>query len=275
MNHPVRSSRRQDLHAGTWLKRVLVQLARQAERDLSMLADHEERTIHRLRKRMKKLRALLQFARPVLDEPFFDSFCTQVRKLKNAFGSRRDAHVMAELRKTLGEEAGVRDKSLPPLRGPTMERAAAMASALTAELRKLKLAKLTWAHVEESYTKSYKQARRAWQEATGTAEAETLHQWRKRVKRLYYQSVSLTRWLDHPKRLRRTRKLGSLLGDCHDLDVFQELVQTGKLPGPEGWDEQVEAERGKLLPRISRRAEKLFKRSGSKVAQQCRKALPA
>lgn len=268
------SSRVSRTHAGHWLHRLLTQLVQQAVRDIHKVPRWEEQGVHNLRKRMKKLQSMLLLARPVLPEPTLETVRRDVRDLKNVLSGNRDALVMSQLAHQLGIPTSFPRSAAPaPPRG-RMKKATSLAEKLLIDIGLLDLSALTWEMVGKSYGRSYKASRKAWQRAQEEPSPQNLHECRKKVKRLYYQSTALEPWLHHPKRLRRTRKLGSLLGDCHDLDVFGDSAKAGKLKPARGWKARVQKKRGKVLSRIENRADKVFSRRPRKIREQLGHALP-
>jgi CHAD domain-containing protein len=260
-------------HAGRWLHRLLTQLVQQSSRDIHKVPKWEEQAVHSLRKRMKKLQAMLQLARPVMSEPTLEAVRRDVRNLKNILSNNRDTLVMTKLARKLGAAI-----SEPPAETDStsdkLQKAIKLAEKLLIDIGLLDLSQLTWEMIGKTYARSYKSSRKAWEKTQGNPSADNLHEWRKKVKRLYYQSTALEPWFHHPKRLRRTRKLGSLLGDCHDLDVFRDSAKAGKLQPTRGWEGQVTTKRNALLSRIEERADKVFSRAPHKIRDESLHALP-
>lgn len=254
-------------HAGRWLHRLLTQLVQQSARDIHKVPKWEEQGIHSLRKRMKKLQAMLHLAKPVAPQPTLKKALRDVRNLKNILSRQRDALVMAKVAHKLGAP----EPSAPAhaeLTDTNVQMAVALSEQLLVDIGLLDLSQLNWEMVAAAYTKCYKASRKAWQKAQDDPSPENLHEWRKKVKRLYYQSTALEPWLHHPKRLHRTRKLGSLLGDCHDLDVFTDSARSGRIHPPPGWKSKVKGKRNTLLSRIEHRAEKTFSHPPRKIRKQ-------
>jgi CHAD domain-containing protein len=269
------SSRVPRAHAGRWLHRLLTQLVQQSLRDIHQVPKWEDQAVHNLRKRMKKLQAMLLFVRPVTPKAALKEVREDVRDLKNVLSSNRDALVMAKLADKLGVAVSFPSPPVPASTKGRLENATALAEKLLIHIGRLDLSTLTWEMVGQIHASSYKASRKAWKKALDEPTPEKLHEWRKKVKRLYYQSTALEPWLHHPKRLRHTRKLGSLLGDCHDLDVFADSVKSGDLHPLQGWKSKVKRERQTVLTRIEQRAEKAISRSPRKIKKQLRHFLLA
>jgi CHAD domain-containing protein len=268
------SSRASRSHAGRWLQRILTQLVQQSARDIHKVPRWEEQGVHSLRKRMKKLQAMLQLARPVVPEPAMAEVRRDVRDLKNVLSSNRDTLVITKLAQKLDTPLATPPAKHSESTNGKLKKAITLAEKLLIDIGLLDLSRLTWEMVGQSYAKSYKSSRKAWQKAEEDPSAENLHAWRKKVKRLYYQSTALEPWFHHPKRLRRTRKLGSLLGDCHDLDVFHHSAKTGKLQPTMGWEGKVKTKRATLLSRIEDRAGKVFSHAPREIRDESLHALP-
>ncbi len=261
--------------AGAWLQGTLLAVARQARADIAHLGTDEVQGVHRLRKRMKKLRALLSLGGKVTGKGQTRMLRKDVRELRHVFAEQRDAHVLGELCRELGGGGNLPQTAEVSAKSAQVKRATALAARLARGVGALLLDGLRWRDVEKAYHKSCRRARIAWREAKLHPSPEALHACRKQVKRLYCQSLALEPWLERPKQLRRLRKLGSALGDCHDVDVFAELLNAAALKGTEDLGHRLREKRKTLLPEIERRAEKALERwSAGKVRRECRKALP-
>jgi CHAD domain-containing protein len=238
--------------AGLWLQNVMVQIASQAKLDIAALPSRPKTAIHALRKRMKKVQSLLRLAAPILEKDRLETLKAGIREIKDAAMSRRDADVLTDL----GQELGV-SLETPHVTRPDASMLEAYVTELASDLQELNLAGLTWSGITYHHLKTCRRALKAWKKAERDPTMETLHIWRKRVKAQYHQSLALHRWLGHGGRLRRMRRLGSLLGDCHDLDLFTETVV-----GSNGDDKKLRRKVGhrreKLTERIFDRAERVF-----------------
>lgn len=242
--------------AGGWLLRLLKQIARQAEADVRAIPDWPDTAIHRLRKRMKKLRSLIQLAFPVMEEAEREAWQERIREIKNAVSTQRDADVMAALEKDLG--AGPAPATRRPKR-PDTRKLAALVKGLADSVARLGSSGLSWDDVAQQFEKIGRRTRKAWKHARQDANEETLHDWRKLVKRHYHQSLALHRWLGakRDRRLLGMRRLGSLLGRCHDLDVFTTAAGA----------KRTTAARKKVLRKAGRRRKELTARTFRRAAK--------
>jgi hypothetical protein len=242
--------------AGAWLLQLLLQLCTQSVKDVARIPLWPSTSVHALRKRMKKLQSLLRLVPPGAQPAALRELRDSIRELKGAVAAQRDADVLSALGLDLG------GRTRPPRTAPVDPvPILRLAYALTRQVRALDVAALTWERVERRYQKTCRRAQQAWQVARHQPEGEPLHDWRKRVKDLYYQTLALQRWLRRPKRLRRTHQLGALLGHRLDLDLYRaQLKRTKKRPPPKLLAE-VKVRQARLNQRIFRRAESVFDRA--------------
>jgi hypothetical protein len=266
--------------AAVWLKRLLVHMATLAEQDAHRVQAHPDTAIHALRKRMKKLLALLRLARPALSVEQFATLKGAIRNLKRTVATQRDQVVMDQLLKSL-DHAGLcpkddqgrklRRKSVRPpvVTEATLEQLTRQASSLTDRLGRLRLFSLSWETVAEAYTKTYRKGHKASERSHKDTGTEALHSWRKVVKDHYYQTLALYVWLGHPRRLRRTRRLSSLLGKVHDIDVFVRTQQVD-----ESTRSALEDRREKLLSKIQKKGARVYAKSSHELEEEVKTLLP-
>lgn len=255
--------------AGGWLKRLLLQLVDRAMFDVDDLKDHPDEALHRLRLRMKKADALLRLSKGAARKTARWRLREQIRKVKNICGSQRDAAVVAKLAHELGRKRGLY-LVLPPIvhAKPNARKLHAGLSELRRELAEQIFDGLTWDDVGDNYAACYRSGRRRMREAEETGNAEAFHRWRKRAKALYYQTQALHGILAHPQhRLRRTRKLGKLLGREHDLILLEEETSAKSPANP--WLEVINARREKLRPQILALGGSLYRQPAHRFARLC------
>ena len=265
----IRQDSSQQPTPGAWLKRLLVQLAARAEHDARRIPAWPGTSIHSLRKRIKKLNALLRLASPCVEPAALVALRTSLRNIKHSVAAQRDSDVMAGLMHKFGIPFPHRPAA--PVDGKEV---IALIHEARRQLQHLDMAGHGWQLVARRYTKTYESARKAWKLARKEPRPATLHDWRKKVKEHYYHSLALDRWMKQPRHLRRVRRLGSLLGSCHDVDVFTASLS----PGGNGPDEELatllSTQRSRLTKRIFHRAEKVFARPVAEVVRRVKRALP-
>jgi CHAD domain-containing protein len=202
--------------------------------------------VHEARKDMKKVRALLRLARDELGKQTFARENACFRDAARELAGARDSDVMLE---TLGE------LELPPgegweLRkliqaGPAQngagdrEAAARGAVAILKEARKRvddwPLERDSFDAVEKGLERTYRRGRRDFAAAREEPTVEAFHEWRKRVKDLWYHHTLLR--LIWPPVMEaagdEAHELADRLGDDHDLAVLAAWVEEHAGAGPE------------------------------------------
>lgn len=114
--------------------------------------------------------------------------------------------------------------------------------------------------IRRGLDRTYRKARRGYKRAKKSPDADTLHGWRKWVKRYRYQLELLAP--DAAKTIAKLDKLGDRLGLIQDLAVLERHLREA-----EGMDKQhrkqmrktIEARQGKLVKKSLRGGKKLFK----------------
>ena len=224
-------------------------LRRMAQEQLETAAAelHDEQlgrddAVHQARKRIKKTRSILRLARTDLG-PAYKFENRVLRDAGQALSGARDAAVMLATFERLragmpeGADAEALDRTRAALTA-RRDRAAAeeflggpIADA-GAALRDVHARSADW-NIDNGFNvvgkglgRSYRDGRAAMRTALATGTAESFHEWRKRVKDLWYATRLLTKTAKRPMgALRRDlRDLSEVLGDLHDLDVFAETA---------------------------------------------------
>lgn len=230
------------------IRRIVLE---QLERALLESADPEgPKAAHAVRKRIKKIRAVLRLVKREIGSEVYGEENQRLRKVAHAFAGLRDAvvqrEVLEKLRESAGLEAGAfavtsnlfRTHLHNAAASGHDQRAAAIGAlvSLGDRLEGWPLDHLTVKDLCCAFGKTYRKARKCFHYVLGHRSAETLHSWRKRTKRVWYQSRLLLP-------LRSTviceiadgaDTLGGYLGDLHDLAFLREqLTSAGDLPADE------------------------------------------
>jgi len=195
--------------------------------------------IHDARKDLKKMRAVLRLVRDDLGKKTFRSENHRYRDAARLLSQSRDADVLLETVESLARDypAGA-----PPLddllRDLSNERDVQFGSGEEAEERLAQAAKTIeegggliegwtleaadWALFERGLRRTYRDGSRATRAAEADPSAEALHEWRKRVKDLWYQLRLLRNaWGANLKaQAGETGRLADLLGDHNDLSIL-------------------------------------------------------
>ena len=197
-----------------------------------------EEAVHEARKDMKKLRALLRLARGELGDDRFDRENACFRDAARELAGVRDADVMFETLESLDLPAPVASSlrnriqaEEAPRRGDGRAIAARGVVEILAEGRRRvdewPLERDSFAAVADGLERTYRRGRRDFKAARREPTVEGLHEWRKRVKELWYHHTVL-RCLWPPVMAAvgdEAHELSNRLGDDHDLALLAEWVR--------------------------------------------------
>jgi CHAD domain-containing protein len=227
---------------------ALQQLRQESEEDTAA-------AVHEARKDLKKLRSVLRLVRDELGDDVYRRENTRFRDAGRELAGARDAEVKLETLQSLIarfdgrltedalapfakalEEERQRESRLDD-RG-VLERAVAEIEAGEAAVDDWPLRADDWSLIEPGLERAYRRGRDRFADVRKEASDEAVHEWRKRVKDLWYQlRIVRNAW---PKVLDETadqaHELSDLLGDHHDLAVLRddalerrELLADGEL----------------------------------------------
>lgn len=239
---------------------VFEKIDSQFARALALLAHSplSSEHVHDLRTTCKRLRGLLRLYRKT-DKKRIRAMADAIRQVASALSPTRDRDVLqaqlahwfkarkhAPVRERLRESLETRDADQPRVR--------------VAELRrKMQKIRQEWlalpdallaANIDEALFQSRLKAEKAGKKALKTLAPDDLHEWRKRVKDQYYQWDAIAATPVQLRQRAQLKRLGTLLGDVHDLDVFVEFLARDKNG----------AESDEVLQRIHRQRERLLLR---------------
>jgi len=215
---------------GAALRAVLLSLARQAKRDLDRLSDFPEARIHSLRTGMKKYRSLLRLARGGVKKRLRAALLERVRVLKDGLaGSRDDAVIFKTVQRVLGEETAHRlGLKCPHAESRTHAPKELLAAAieLDALTEALDLTLLDGKKLAANRARTIRKGKEARRSAKKSGDAHDFHDWRKRIKDLWYQSEALSsRSKKSAAQVKSAKKLSDTLGLEHDLTLVLESVK--------------------------------------------------
>jgi CHAD domain-containing protein len=213
-------------------------------------------TVHELRKKLKKLRAVVRLVRDELGDEVYRRDGGALRDLGRRLSPARDAAIRVSALDGL-REAYRRDfpaDDMTPVRKRLVARHLAEVrrlrrgstlSAIARELRDLRRRVRAWPLTKDGFRglepglrRSYRAGRRGEGRAYASASDEAFHDWRKRAKDLrYHVQVLESVW---PKVLRDVESelhdLTDRLGDDHDLGELRAVLTKshGSRPGKKG-----------------------------------------
>jgi CHAD domain-containing protein len=271
------------LHIGERLPDGLRRVAReQLEGAIASLdVTHAQRAdgIHDARKRFKKVRALLRLASGDLDSATASAEDTAIRDAGRALADARDAEALLAAFDTM---CG-RDRGGEPVRRFAAIRRALVRDRLAARQRLARddgtiegvvaslveareraaawpLDRDSFAAIRPGLARAYARGRANLRRLPPSPSPEQLHDFRKRVKELWYHMRLLQGvW---PRMIKRQAAeldaLGELLGEDHDLAVLRDRVRERGIRGAEALADLIEKRRRDLLDDARRLAELLY-----------------
>jgi CHAD domain-containing protein len=231
-----------------------------------------EEAVHEARKDLKKLRSLLRLVRGEVGDEVYRRENDDFRDAGRRLSGVRDADVMIETLDSLAEH---RPKDMPAktvggLRQALREHRAALDSdgggrkqARNEVVQALRVARERveqwplehdgFEAFEAGLRRAYRRGRRAYQAVLEDPSTENLHEWRKRVKDLWYHHTLLKcSWPGLMDPLSdQVHELSDRLGDDHDLAVLCDWAQAhpaaaGGMSGLEAFNKAAESRRAEL-----------------------------
>ncbi|OLE15710.1 MAG: hypothetical protein AUI36_37885 [Cyanobacteria bacterium 13_1_40CM_2_61_4] len=215
------------------------------ERALANLHSKEKlEGIHRVRMEIKKLRSLLRLVRKHISRDAYDQGTSSLRKAARHLAATRDAHVtLKALNELLAHFKGqLSAHAIENVKRALQQRCrkelacydqqsspTAVARILRetcAFFKELRIRAHGWQALSPGVNWSYSRGRCCCATVLEKPTAENFHEWRKRVKDLWYQ-VRLLRpiWREQMCAMARELKtLSELIGDDHDLVLLRQAV---------------------------------------------------
>ena len=205
--------------------------------------------VHEARKDMKKLRALLRLARGELGDSTFARENACFRDTARELAGARDADVMLEtlagltylpagtgweLRKRI-EADRERNGAGGGDRDAAARRAVAMLKEARGRVSHWPLEHDSFGALEKGLEKTYRRGRKDFEKAVDEPTVESLHEWRKRAKELWYHHTLLRSvWPPVMEAAGdEAHALSDHLGDDHDLAVLAAWVEEHGGAGPD------------------------------------------
>jgi CHAD domain-containing protein len=197
-----------------------------------------EKAVHEVRKDLKKLRALLRLARGELGESSFARENACFRDAGRELAAARDSDVMLETLKALDIPAGPgwelrkaiqadRARNGDGTRSDAATRVVKMLREARGRVEDWPLERESFGALEDGLERTYRRGRRLFKEAQANPSVEALHEWRKRVKELWYHHTLLRALWPPVMQVvgDEAHELADRLGDDHDLAVLAGWVR--------------------------------------------------
>jgi len=209
-------------------------------------------SIHEARKDMKKTRAVLRLVRDDLGKETFRSENHRYRDAARLLSASRDSEVLVETVESLIEEFPDEAVAAAPLLseldarrardresddsaiGSRLERAAKTIEQGGRLIDGWNLSDSDWQLFAGGLRRTYRDGRRRLGDVEAEVTPEAVHEWRKRVKDLWYQLRLLRNaWKDGLKApVKEIGHLAELLGDYNDLSVLVDELETRRDSAP-------------------------------------------
>ncbi|MCD9027891.1 CHAD domain-containing protein [Luteimonas sp. BDR2-5] len=244
--------KRGDRSAQSSLRRIAREQIERATRAADDPATDADDAIHDIRKRCKKIRALLRLVGPHLSVDHDEN--AAFRAIARPLGAARDADVLVDTfdRIAVHDGAEVQADILAPIRSLLVRRRTvlieridtrALLVAARSELLEAQARVAGWRLRASGFDAfgagvevGFRRARKAMRKAHADPSAEAFHAWRKRCKDHAYHLRLLRPLWPGPMRAMGAcaAELGELLGDHHDLAVLDDTVRdaAGELDAP-------------------------------------------
>lgn len=252
--HRMKSSHSSAGITGRELKHLLERLCECAHHDVAHLATHEEVAVHQLRVRMKKLQALLRLAAAGIEEHSFTAMRQHLRAVKTACAVSREEAVRDKMIDKLVHRHHLHVKPRPAPALDTRTRPSPtflrhQLHALQQLIHQTPIESLSMGQILEQHSRCYRKGRRLMQAVAESRDDKTLHRWRHRVKDFYFQTLVFIHADGARRRVRRARRLGTLLGRDHDFAALahEPAFQSRRSPWPDIIQERREAIRHRCL----------------------------
>lgn len=231
------------------LARISGELIQRALGRIECAGKNRAEDLHQVRVTLKRLRALLRLARPVISEAFYGRENRRLKAAADRLAFFRDTAVsrrtLATLARRVTDKQGAKaldlvlsrfvDHSPDPnrfrvRRESALRHAAASLVEAKQSFESMLIPAEEWQALGPGLQKVYGQARNRMLRALTYQTPETFHDWRKQVKYLYYQLQMLEPI--SPRRLEsmvsRLRELEDRLGEDHDLAVLERILCRGR-----------------------------------------------
>lgn len=241
------------------VKRIALEEIDEALAQLQLPDDDLDEAVHESRKCFKKLRGLLRLVRKEIGEEVYQRENVAFRDAGRLLSDLRDSKVMIQTLDKLQEgaaKAGAAKadneevieafmtlrETLVIFYHATRRRVVEEEQALAEVIARVQQARARvdgWPIADDSFTavagglrKIYKRGQNRMHDAVAEPAAETLHEWRKRVKYLWYGVRILHPIWPQPMATLadEIHDLSDLLGDDHDLHQFQTFWQQMQVP---------------------------------------------
>lgn len=229
---------------GDGFRRVLGKQLELAINELSQSSpESRRRVVHGVRKRIKKIRAILRLLRA--STPLLKTDNHPLRDAARELAAMRDADVHLKTLKKLCRRSGIgrarfsktfhmlerKQREASAQSAESMRRAGGRLKTMRPKIEDCRRDDIKRRDVQRGLRRIYKKARAAFQKAADDISVVNMHAWRKRTKDIWYDlrlievcCPKLAR-----KLVRKAKNLSALLGDEHDLAMLRRTLVRERL----------------------------------------------
>ena len=250
--------------------RVLGELCARAE-ELPRSSEPMPDLIHEGRVLIKRMRALLWFAHPALDDAAYAQAKAELRKASNILAGQRDLKVTQTTLEKIAKKASKDEdrvalkaslESLSQASGADetdsqrakIKRAVAIVGRLSVLIKRSTAKTAKWPSPSKRLKKAFQHVRDAEKKAENSGEDTAFHTWRKKAKRLFYELQLTETESTKPKRriIKEADALQDTLGNHQDVVVVAGRLDGLNIPAPA---------KGRVAKLLKTRKKKLRKKS--------------
>lgn len=248
------------LSTASEIRRVLGEQIGRAVLELRVPGGPSAEGIHEVRKHIKKSRSLLRLARADVGAGVARHANAELRRVGADLARQRDADALVEALDRLVDadpprpdaDADADALALVRVRSALAERAEAVRASDAVDQATVRGAARTleqlatwidlvparaegWVALGPGLSRSHRRGRAAFAALPGEPSADELHEWRKRVKDLWYHQRLLRRLWPEVQRpiIAAADQLADVLGQEHDLALLLEVLTATDAPSPE------------------------------------------
>ncbi len=256
--------------AGDGLRRCAAEELDSAREGLeAATAIERAKAVHEARKSLKKARSLVRLARPAIGDKRYRAANTALRDTARTLSGTRDADVLIAVAADLQEQyvgqlpasafqtlqdslAAAAQVTVAPGAADPVADAIGQLAEVRAAVEEWPLHKAGWDTVVDALTGTYARGKADVMAVRKDPAADVRHEWRKRVKDLWYQQRLVAEAWEPviDAQAEAAHVLSEHLGDDHDLAVLREAIAGGRVDG--GPESQA------ILDLVDRRREELL-----------------
>ncbi|MEO6054960.1 MAG: CHAD domain-containing protein [Chthoniobacterales bacterium] len=246
------NQRKKCKQSGVGLQMAMLGIIRNARGQVKQLKKCPRGPIHHLRTDMKKISALLKLITNS-DGDSTAGFVSHIHMLKNTLAANRENTVLLDNLKKYKFDAPILGRILfekMQLNAGNPVKILQQIDIVGRELELLRVDVIRTSLLRKRFQRSMRRALGRMQKCLKKPDGKSFHQWRKRMKDVYYQNEVLRMYDQDGKMHRRNGRLCKLLGDLNDLEMLKMRLNNMTFQG-----------RGKLLVRISKKKQKFRSRA--------------